>query len=152
MIRICILLFTIFSFLFSDILAQQSGKLFMRDSSYITITDFTKIRSELYTYQYSPGRRKKGNATVDFIKDYSPDKIKTIRFKYEKGIGTDQFYYQLLIVGTNAEGRKYRRKIGTWDWLEMKVPGSNGGRDTEIIFFTEDKKLELDRIEFDPSE
>jgi hypothetical protein len=141
------ILLTVFCSLLSQ--AQQSGKVFFRDSTILEISEFTKLRTELYNFRKSKYSNKQEGATVDFIRDYKPDKILTLSFRYEKGTGTDQFYYQLLIEGITADGKNFRKKIKTWDWLEMTTTGTGSLRNTGITFFTEKKKLDIVKIVFD---
>jgi hypothetical protein len=128
--------------------AQQSGRIYFRDSTVLEISEFTKLRNELYYYHKSNSSCNKENVSIDFIKDYSLDKIREITFTYEKDTGTDKFSYQLLIEGITADGSKFRKKIKTWDWLEMTTL-SGSARNTKINFYTEKKRLELVKIEFD---
>jgi hypothetical protein len=144
-----ILILSVLIFCIEDSGAQQSGRIYFRDSTILEITEFTALRSELYYYRKSNNNRNKENASVDLTRNYSIEKIRRISFKYEKGRGNDQFSYQLLIEGINPDGSLYKKKIKTWDWLEMSTPESGSVHDTEIIFYTEKKRLDIVRIEFD---
>jgi hypothetical protein len=133
----------------ANLKAQQSGKIILRDSTIILIDKFTRLKTELYNYQRGGYNKNKEKVCIDIIKNYNLDKIREITFSYEKGKGTDQFYYLLIIEGICHDGSRYREKVKTWDWLEMSSPESGSTRNSEIKFFTEKKNLDLERIVFD---
>lgn len=135
-------------FILQPIRAQQAGRICFEDSAVLEIRDFTILRTELHYYRNNGNFRNTENTTVDFMREYSPEKICFITFKYEKGRGADKFYYLLQVEGISSDGSSYKRKIKTWDWLEMSTHGPGKGRNTEIIFFTEKKKLDIVKIEF----
>lgn len=129
--------------------AQQSGRIYLRDGSIIEVSEFTQLRSELHYFQRTYLNRLSNRTSVDFIREYPLEKVREINLKYEKGKGTGQFYYQLLVEGVAADGSGFNKKIKTWDWLEMSTPESGSAKDMKIVFFTERKRLDFIKIEFD---
>ncbi len=146
--KFLIIFITQFLLLFNPSLGQQSGRIFLKDGSIIEMKEFTRLQTELYYFQKNNRYNKKELTSVDFIRNYPLEKIVSMTFRYEKGIGTDQFYYQLLIEGLTSNGSRFKKKIRTWDWLEVSNPESGNQRNSEITFFTEKKKLDIVRLEF----
>jgi len=131
--------------------AQQSGRLYYRNGKIQEVREFTKLQTELYYFhpKKSSANKEPGHASLDFIRKYPLENIINLTFKFEMGSGTDQFCYKLLIEGITDEETFFRKKIQTWDWLEISSPENNSPRNTEIIFFTEKKRLNLVKVEFD---
>ncbi len=145
---------TIFLFVlvFSSIFishAQQSGRIYLRDGSVIEVSEFIQLRSELYYFQRTFLNRQSNRTSIDFIREYPLEKIREISLRYEKGKNTGQFFYQLSVEGVTSDGSGFKKKIKTWDWLEMSTPESGSSKDMAIVFFTEKKKLDFVKIEFD---
>lgn len=129
--------------------AQNSGRIYFRDGEVQEVSDFRLIKTELYYFHRMYSFFNREQESIDLIREYPVANLKNISFQYEKGKGTDQFYYQLLIEGINASGSKFRKKVQTWDWLEISSPEAPSTRNTEIVFYTEKKRFDILRIEFD---
>jgi hypothetical protein len=145
--KIIFLLSLLPGFLSLQLNAQQAGKIYFPDSTVLDVMEFSRIRTELYYYRKTHVSSMVVDSPGDFIREYKPSEIHEIKFKYEKGKGTDQFYYLLIIEGKSVKGKKFRKKIKTWDWLEICPQNSVIGSNMDIIFFTEKKKPEIVKIE-----
>ncbi len=147
--RFCLLFAALLLFGLPGI-SQQGGRIVYTDSSFADISGFRELRSEFYYYDPADRQASDNCSIMDFLPGGSKEKVRSIRFLYEKGVGTGKFCYEFHIEATTNEGKPYSRRFKAWDWMEMTLPDNGSGRNTEITFFTEDKKLDIARIDLQP--
>jgi hypothetical protein len=147
--KFILIIFSAVFLLPKSLTAQNQGRIIYRDSTSLEFSDFTKLQTKLIYYNRShqnPGNQK----SVNDIWEFSPEKIHEITFKYEKSRGAGYFYYEFLIEGITSNGSSFKKKIKTWDWLEMSIPDSGTGKNTQIVVFTEKKNSDVVKIELGP--
>jgi len=125
---------------------QRAGRIFMDNESVINIDSFYEVSVELvYNWSFSP--RPKNNPG-SYFKTLQPAQLEEISFIKQEGRFVHNFSYVLRIKGITKSGRRFKKRIYTWDWLEMKQPGMKGPNTGKIVFFHDKRRMDIERIVF----
>jgi hypothetical protein len=117
------------------LLSQQKGIIYFIDS---TKLEFNRVKTGELIYE--------GRENYISEEDYfSLEEFQEINFQFEKQPTHADFSYLLKIVVFTPENKRYRIRLHSWDWLEMKTQSAHNKK---IIFFHSKKKYPIDKIVF----
>lgn len=128
--------------------AQLPGTILMQNGENILVKDFEELNVTLL-YYWNRWSARPSNDPGEYFRDLNYEELREISFVYQKDRGKSSFTYRLSIEASTDRDERFRRKIKTWDWLEVQTPPDALGKTTRITFFHDKKRFDIRKIVFD---